>query len=144
MPSVCRKEPPGGWSTKLLKAYRRQLASPHLTIMIKKQGERKRGTSRPPPFPSPQPVHQHARFDRSKNSTFSAPSGPLAADEDGERTSVFSKPAALRGLNIAFGLTFTTPSGMRSTLFTTGRTHARSAERPSRKLICMIPCGMYR
>ena len=65
----------------------------------------------------------HARFDRSKNSTFSAPSGPLplAADEDGERTSDFSKPAALRGLDVAFGLTFTNPSGVRSTPGTTGR-----------------------
>ena len=51
---------------------------------------------------------------------FQPPSGPLAADEGGERTSDFSKPAALRGLDIAFGLTFTTPSGVRSTLFTTG------------------------
>ena len=51
----------------------------------------------------------HARFDRSKNSTFSAPSGPLAADEGGVRASDFSKPAALRGLGIAFGLTFTNP-----------------------------------
>ena len=63
----------------------------------------------------------HARFDRSKNSTFSAPSGPLAADEGGERTSDFSKPAALRGLDIAFGLRSTTPSGVLRTLFTTGR-----------------------
>ena len=63
----------------------------------------------------------HARFDRSKKSTFSAPSGPLAADEGGERTGDFSKPAALRGHDIAFGLTFTTPLGVRSTLGTTGR-----------------------
>ena len=47
----------------------------------------------------------NARFDRSKKSTFSAPSGPLAADQDGERTGDFSKPVALRGLDIAFGLT---------------------------------------
>jgi len=39
----------------------------------------------------------------------------------GERTSDFGKPAALRGLNIAFGLTFATPSGVRSTPGTTGR-----------------------
>ena len=63
----------------------------------------------------------HSRFDRSKNSTFSAPSGPLAADEGGERTINFSKPVALRGPRIAFGLTFTTPSGVRSTPGTTGR-----------------------
>ena len=62
----------------------------------------------------------HARLGRSKNSIFSAPSGPLAADEGGERTGDFSKPSALRGLDIAFGLTLTTPSGVRSTLFTTG------------------------
>ena len=61
----------------------------------------------------------HARFDRSKNSTFSAPSGPLAADEGGERTGDFSKPAALRGLKIAFGLKFTTPSVVLRTPFTT-------------------------
>ena len=30
----------------------------------------------------------------------------------GERTSNFSKPVALRGPRIAFGLTFTTPSGV--------------------------------
>ena len=52
---------------------------------------------------------------------FRPPSGPLAADEDGERTSDFSKPAALRGLDIAFGLTLTTPSGVRSTPGATGR-----------------------
>ena len=46
---------------------------------------------------------------------FQPPSGPLTADEDGERTDNFSKPAALRGLDIAFGLTFTNPSGVRST-----------------------------
>ena len=53
--------------------------------------------------------------------------GPLAADEDGEHTGDFGKPAALRGLVIAFGLTCTAPSGVRSTLGTTGR-----GERPSR------------
>ena len=63
----------------------------------------------------------HARLGRSKNSTFQPPSGWLAADEDGERTGDFSKPAALRGLGIAFGLTLTTPSGVRSTPGTTGR-----------------------
>ena len=63
----------------------------------------------------------HARIGRSGKSTFQPPSGPLAADEDGERTRDFSKPAALRGLDIAFGLTFTTPSGVRSTPGTTGR-----------------------
>ena len=63
----------------------------------------------------------HARFDRSKNSTFSAPSGSLPEDEGGERTGDFSKPSALRGLDIAFGLTFTIPSGVRSTPGTTGR-----------------------
>ena len=47
--------------------------------------------------------------------------GWLAAGEGGERTSNFSKPAALRGPRIAFGLTFTTPSGVRSTPGTTGR-----------------------
>ena len=52
---------------------------------------------------------------------FQPPSGWLAADEGGERTGDFSKPAALRGLDIAFGLKFTTPSGVRSTPFTTGR-----------------------
>ena len=52
---------------------------------------------------------------------FQPPSGWLAADEDGERTGDFSKPAALRGLGIAFGLTLTTPSGVRSTPGTTGR-----------------------
>ena len=56
----------------------------------------------------------------SNNSTFSAPSGPLAADEGGQRTGDFCKPVALCGLDIAFGLRFTTPSGVRSTLFTTG------------------------
>ena len=45
---------------------------------------------------------------------------PAGRHEDGERTGDFSKPAALRGLDIAFGLTFTNPSGVRSTLFTTG------------------------
>ena len=66
----------------------------------------------------------HARFDRSEKSTFRSLSGPLAADEDGERTSDFSKPAALRGLDIAFGLTFTTPQGRTvrgSPVFTTRR-----------------------
>ena len=58
---------------------------------------------------------------KTKNSTFSAPSGPLAADEGGVRASDFSKPAALRGLGIAFGLTFTTPPGGRSPPFTRGR-----------------------
>jgi len=43
---------------------------------------------------------------------FQPPSGPLAADEDGERTGGFCKPAALRGLDITFGLTFTTPLGV--------------------------------
>ena len=42
-------------------------------------------------------------------------------NEDGERTGNFSKPAALRGLKAAFDLTLTTPSGVRSTPFTTGR-----------------------
>jgi hypothetical protein len=69
----------------------------------------------------------HARFDRSEKSTFRSLSGPLAADEDGERTSDFSKPAALRGLDIAFGLTFTTPQGR-----TVARCSQRGAERPSR------------
>ena len=63
----------------------------------------------------------HARFDRSKNSIFSATVWWLAADEGGERTINFSKPVALRGPRIAFGLTITTPSGVRSTLDTTGR-----------------------
>ena len=50
-----------------------------------------------------------------------APSlGPLTANEDGERTSNFTKPMALRGLCIAFGLTFTAPSGGRSPPGTTG------------------------
>ena len=49
---------------------------------------------------------------------FSAPSGPLAADEGGERAGDFGKPSVLRGLDIAFGLRFTTPSGVRNgTLF---------------------------
>ena len=52
---------------------------------------------------------------------FQPPSGPLTADEGGERTGDFSKPSALRGLDIAFGLTFTIPSGVRSTPFTRGR-----------------------
>jgi hypothetical protein len=51
----------------------------------------------------------HARFDRSKNSTFLATVWWLAADEGGERTSNFSKPVALRGHRIAFGSTFTIP-----------------------------------
>ena len=55
---------------------------------------------------------------------FQPPSGWLTADEDGERTGNFSKPAALRGLDIAFGLTFTNPSGVRSTPGTTGRGRA--------------------
>jgi hypothetical protein len=66
----------------------------------------------------------HARLGRSKNPTFQPPSGWLAADEGGERTGDFSKPVALRGHDIAFGLTFTTLSGVRSTPGTTG---ARSA-----------------
>lgn len=45
----------------------------------------------------------------------------MTADEGGERTGDFSKPSALRGLDIAFGLTFTIPSGVRSTPGTTGR-----------------------
>ena len=67
----------------------------------------------------------HARLGRSKNPTFQPPSGWLATDEGGERTGDFGKLSALRGHKIDFGLTFTTPSGVRSTLFT---------ERPSRKL----------
>ena len=63
----------------------------------------------------------HARLGRSKNPTFQPPSGWLATDEGGERTGDFSKPSALRGLDIAFGLTFTIPSGVRSTPGTTGR-----------------------
>ena len=43
---------------------------------------------------------------------------PVATDEGGERTGDFGKLSALRGHKIAFGLTFTTPSGVRSTLFT--------------------------
>jgi len=43
-----------------------------------------------------------------------------AADEGGERTSNFSKQATLRGPRVAFGLRSTTPSSVRSTLFTTG------------------------
>ena len=50
------------------------------------------------------------------------------ADEGGERTSDFSKPAALRGLGIAFGLAFTTPPGGLA------RRSQGGAERPSRKL----------
>ena len=42
---------------------------------------------------------------------FSHRLGLLAADEDGERTGDFSKPAALRGLDIAFGLTLDYPVG---------------------------------
>ena len=57
-------------------------------------------------------------------------SGPLAADEGGERTSDFSKSAALRGLDIAFGLTFATPSGVRSTPGTTGRGASERAGAP--------------
>ena len=52
---------------------------------------------------------------------FEPPSGWLAAGEGGERMSNFSKPAALRGPRIAFGLTYTTPSAVRSTPGTTGR-----------------------
>ena len=63
----------------------------------------------------------HARLGRSKNPTFQSPSGWLAADEGGERTGNFGKLSALHGLDIAFGLTFTTPSGVRSTPGTTGR-----------------------
>ena len=45
----------------------------------------------------------------------------LASDrEGGARTSNFSKPVALRNLSIAFGLRFTTLSGVRSTPDTTG------------------------
>ena len=47
--------------------------------------------------------------------------GWLVGGEGGERTAVFSKLSALHGPRIALGLTFTTPSGVRSTLFTTGR-----------------------
>ena len=54
----------------------------------------------------------HARLGRSKNSIFSATVWWLAADEGGERTSNFSKPVALRGPRIAFGLKFPTPSGV--------------------------------
>ena len=38
-----------------------------------------------------------------------------------QATLAYSKPAALRGLNIAFGLKFTTLSGVRSTPGTRGR-----------------------
>ena len=62
----------------------------------------------------------HARLGRSKNPTFQPPSGWLATDEGGERTGDFGKLSALRGHKIAFGLRFTNPSGVRSTLFTTG------------------------
>ena len=57
----------------------------------------------------------HARLGGSENPTFQPPSGCLTADEGGERTSNFIKPVALLGHRIAFGLTFTTPSGVRST-----------------------------
>ena len=40
--------------------------------------------------------------------------------EAGERASRFGRAGALRGLGFAFGLTFTTPPGVRSTPFTTG------------------------
>ena len=40
--------------------------------------------------------------------------GLWLADEGGERTGDFSKPVALRGLDIAFGLTITNPSGVRA------------------------------
>ena len=63
---------------------------------------------------------RHARLGNPKIRLFQSSSGPLAADEGGERTSDFSKPAALRGLGGAFGLRFTTPSGVRSTPGTTG------------------------
>jgi hypothetical protein len=52
---------------------------------------------------------------------FQPPRRWLAAGKGGERMSNFSKPAALCGPGIAFGLTFTTPSAVRSTQGTTGR-----------------------
>jgi hypothetical protein len=64
---------------------------------------------------------RHARLGSSSNSTFSAPSELLAATRTGGSQATFSKPAALRGLDIAFGLTITNPSGVRSTPGTTGR-----------------------
>ena len=62
----------------------------------------------------------HARLGRSKNPTFQPPSRWLAADEGGERTGNFGKLSALHNLSFALGLRFTTLSGVRSTLFTTG------------------------
>lgn len=53
------------------------------------------------------PRHVHVLV-RSMRLALRVMSGCLTADEDGERTSDFSKPVALRSLEIAFGLTFTT------------------------------------
>ena len=53
-------------------------------------------------------------------STFSAAVWPSSDRQGGECTGDFSKSVALRGLSIAFGRTFTTPSGVRSTPCTTG------------------------
>ena len=57
----------------------------------------------------------------------------------GERTSKLSKPVALRGLNIAFGLKFTAPSGVRST----PRAQRGAAERPSRNLLGFLESPLH-
>ena len=53
-------------------------------------------------------------------SIFDSSMGLPATVRGGARTSTFSKPVALRGPCIAFGLRFITPSGVRSTPDTTG------------------------
>ena len=62
----------------------------------------------------------HARFDRSKNSTFGATAWPSSDLEAGECTDDFERVAALRNLSIVFGYRFTTPSCVLRTPFTTG------------------------
>ena len=60
----------------------------------------------------------HARIGRLEKLTFWGRAAAAWPFEAGERASRFSRAAALRNLSIAFGLRFTTPSGVRSTPFT--------------------------
>ena len=66
-------------------------------------------------------AHGHTRFSRGEGSIFSATAWPSSDLEASECTGDVGNAVALRGLGMAVGLTFTTPSGVRSTPFTTGR-----------------------
>ena len=57
----------------------------------------------------------HARFDRSKNSTFLATAWPSSDLEASECTGDVGNAVALRNLGMGVGLTFTNPWGVRST-----------------------------